>query len=526
LLIGKNIPLPMKLAVDKPGEVGTDRVISAAAAYAVVEDAVVVADFGTAVTIDLVDEKGIFLGGVICPGLEIGARALKENTSQLPKVKIARPKTPYGKTTTEAINCGLYYSAIATLQEVIRRYAEKIGRWPQTILTGSAAKVIKDDCDFIDSYVPNLFAAVMTGKGTGAISTIQLFGKKPGNIIKEIFKPAGSKPASLKAGEICLGTINNGSDIIDQVTIGCESPHSFAINCHGNPLIVSKLTTAEQLLAKILTAEKSINTIVLEAKLTQPTARTIEGTKIIANQIDAGLNKTVQKWLQNMNAVSPAEIAAEAEQILEASRTAKLIIFGCTAAIAGPPNTGKSTLLNCLAGRQKAIVTDVKGTTRAGLDEPRPSEGLGEKLAATSKDIVKKASQQKSVQILQEADLVLLVLDNSKNADQLDEKLLEKITDKRVLTVLNKSDLPAKFDTAKLPQMLVNTVQISAKFGAGIENLTKKIRQTTSVADFGLQNTVCITSRQENLLKQLKNAKSREQTTSVISELLNGRLSV
>ena len=129
---------------------------SAAAAYAVVEDAVVVADFGTAVTIDLIDERGIFLGGVICPGFEISAQALKESTAQLPKVNITRPKTPYGKTTDQAINCGLYYSAIATLQEVIRRYAEKIGRWPQTILTGSAAKIIKDDCDFIDSYVQNL----------------------------------------------------------------------------------------------------------------------------------------------------------------------------------------------------------------------------------------------------------------------------------------------------------------------------------------------------------------------------------
>lgn len=156
LLIGKNIPLPMSLWVDKPSEVGTDRVICAAAAYAVVEDAVVVADFGTAVTIDLVNEKGIFLGGVICPGLQIGAMALKENTAQLPEVKIARPKTPYGKTTAEAINCGLYYSAIGTLEEVIRRYAEKIGKWPHTVLTGSAAKIIKDDCRFIDSYVPNL----------------------------------------------------------------------------------------------------------------------------------------------------------------------------------------------------------------------------------------------------------------------------------------------------------------------------------------------------------------------------------
>ncbi len=155
-IIGKNIPLPIDLSIDKSCRIGADRVISAAAAYAVVEDAVVVADFGTAVTIDMVDERGIFLGGIICPGFEMSARALKESTAQLPKVNVTRPKDPYGRTTTEAINCGLYYSAVGTLQEVVRRYAEKTGRWPQTVITGSAAKIIKDDCDFIDSYVPNL----------------------------------------------------------------------------------------------------------------------------------------------------------------------------------------------------------------------------------------------------------------------------------------------------------------------------------------------------------------------------------
>jgi type III pantothenate kinase len=155
-VIGENIPLPMTLWVDEPEKVGTDRVVSAAAAYAVVKDAVVVADFGTAVTIDLVDDNGIFLGGAICPGLEIGALTLKEHTAQLPKIKITRPKAPYGKNTTDAINCGLYYSAVATVQEIIRRYAEDLGKWPQTVLTGSAAEIIKDDCEFIDSYVQNL----------------------------------------------------------------------------------------------------------------------------------------------------------------------------------------------------------------------------------------------------------------------------------------------------------------------------------------------------------------------------------
>jgi len=115
LLIGKEIPFPMDLSVDEPDKVGTDRVLAAAAAYAVVEDAIVVADFGTAVTIDLVDERGIFLGGVICPGFEISAKALNENTAQLPRVKVSKPKLPFGKNTKDAINCGLYYSAIATL---------------------------------------------------------------------------------------------------------------------------------------------------------------------------------------------------------------------------------------------------------------------------------------------------------------------------------------------------------------------------------------------------------------------------
>jgi type III pantothenate kinase len=147
-IIGDDIPLPITLWVDEPGKVGTDRVVAAAAAYAVVEDAVVVADIGTAVTIDLV--------GVICPGFEISARTLNENTAQLPKVTVTRPAEPYGKNTADAINCGLYYSIIGTLEEIIRRYAEKIGRWPQTIITGSGAEIIKDDCPFIDRYVPNL----------------------------------------------------------------------------------------------------------------------------------------------------------------------------------------------------------------------------------------------------------------------------------------------------------------------------------------------------------------------------------
>jgi tRNA modification GTPase len=389
------------------------------------------------------------------------------------------------------------------------------------------------------------FAAVTTGKGTGAISTIQVFGDSAESIIKKIFNPAGEKPAILKPSKIYLGTINDDAETIDQVTIGCEGPGNFAINCHGNPLIVAclmqllqrhgaTLLTAEEFLTKIFSIQKPSNTIALEAKLTLLQAKTIQGTKIIANQVDAGLTKKIKEWLQNT--ISLKQIKADAEQILKDTQTAKLIIFGCTIALSGPPNTGKSTLLNFLAGRQKAIVTDIKGTTRDWVSaqcrigplsvELIDTAGLDEKLTLISEDTVEKASQQKSVEILDKADIVLLVLDNNQPAEQLDEKLLEKIADKKVLTILNKSDLPARFDEGKLPENLANTVQISAKFGTRIENLLKKIQHLCGVTDFDLKTAVCFTPRQENLLKQLQKAKSKQQVLSIITELLNAPLSV
>jgi len=393
----------------------------------------------------------------------------------------------------------------------------------------------------------NTFAAVMTGKGTGAIATIQVFGDTAEAVIKKIFKPAGPKPPQFKTGKILLGTIADGQKTIDQVTIGCEATNTFAINCHGNPLIVAdimkllqrrgaKLLSSQELLTKILSAQKSLNTIAIEAKLAQLKAKTIHGTKLIANQINAGLSSKLTQWLQNINEISLDQISSDAGQILKNSRPAKLIIAGCTIALSGPPNSGKSTLLNYLAGREKAIVTDIKGTTRDWVSaqcriEPLSltlidTAGLDEKLSVTPDDSIEKAAQKKTAEVLREADLVLLILDSSQPADQLDERFGKKIAGKKTLTVLNKSDLPAKFDPAKLPEALSDTVQISAKFGTGIKELKQKILQISGVADFDLQSPVAFTARQQNLLKQLQTAKSKPQAASVITELLNAPLRV
>jgi tRNA modification GTPase len=137
---------------------------------------------------------------------------------------------------------------------------------------------------------------------------------------------------------------------------------------------------------------------------------------------------------------------------------------------------------------------------------------------------VEKAAQKKTAEILEQADIVLLVLDNSQPVEEFDVQISERLAEKKVITALNKSDLPAKFDAAKLPKTLSNTVQISAKFGTGIETLKEKIRQASGAAGFDLRQAICFTSRQENLLKQLTIASSKQQATSRLTELLNGQV--
>ncbi|UCG57134.1 MAG: 50S ribosome-binding GTPase [Phycisphaerales bacterium] len=393
----------------------------------------------------------------------------------------------------------------------------------------------------------SLFAAVMTGKGTAAISTIQVFGGTADALISKIFKAVGSEPVEFRPGTISLGTICENNETIDQVTIGCEDSDCFAINCHGNPLIVSgimqllgrhgvTLLTAEQLLAKILLSREPNDTIAVEAKLAQLKAKTIQGTKIIANQVKGGLSERLKQWRDDIDTKSLEEISGQIDKILTDSLTAKLIITGCSVAIAGPPNTGKSTLLNCLAGRQKAIVTDIRGTTRDWVSAqcqigPLSAElidtaGLDEGLLAGTEHDIEKATQQKTAEVMERANLILVVLDSSQSASQVDAALPGTTTDKRVVTVLNKSDLPTVLNANQLPRALQDAVRISAKFGTGVEELRGKVQQVLGVADFDLQSTVCFTERQEDLLRELRRAKSRQQAASTLTELLNGKLAV
>ena len=156
LVVGRDLPLPIETALPKPERIGTDRLCSAAMAYHRLGGPCVVADFGTAITIDCVDAEGVFLGGAILPGLRLSADALAGGTSALPVVELEKPGWVFGTDTRQAIIGGIVTGARGALRELIESYATELGVWPEVILTGGDAELVGSDCDFVSAIVPDL----------------------------------------------------------------------------------------------------------------------------------------------------------------------------------------------------------------------------------------------------------------------------------------------------------------------------------------------------------------------------------
>ena len=385
-------------------------------------------------------------------------------------------------------------------------------------------------------------AAVTTGGGTGAIATIQLFGESAETVLRAIFRRTDHGAFSLTTGRILLGDIFEGDQTIDQVTVGCEGPGEFAIHCHGNPLIVERImdllrhrgvepVRAEWFLARVLMEREPTDAIGVEAKLALPAVKTIEGARIVANQTKAGLAATVRRWQADLGSVPVERIAAQAGQILRDSGAARLILSGCTIALVGPPNTGKSTLLNALAGREKAIVTDIAGTTRDWVSAEVRIPPLvatvidtaGLDLSLVAGDRIDEIAQQKSVEALNCADLVLLVLDASEPAGQLPASLADLLVGRRTIAVLNKTDLPQQFDPSNLPERLQPVVRISAKRETGIADLVQAIHRALGLECLSPGAPVAFTERQRALIRRLAEAGSRDEMARVLADLLHGQ---
>ncbi len=156
--IGADLPIPIRTALAPNATPGQDRLLNALAAFDSLNQACVVVDTGTAITVDFIDGEGVYQGGAIAPGAAMMLRALHQHTAALPEVSLARPDetVAFGKDTVQAMRTGVFFAVRGLVRALVESYAEAYGAYPPIIATGGDAALLPDGDELIDRIVPDL----------------------------------------------------------------------------------------------------------------------------------------------------------------------------------------------------------------------------------------------------------------------------------------------------------------------------------------------------------------------------------
>ncbi len=402
---------------------------------------------------------------------------------------------------------------------------------------------------FLDYYggkvmKTDTIAAIATGLSNAGLSIVRISGDQAFDIIDKIYrsKSSGKKLSNEKSHTIHYGYIADGDQIIDEVMVAImRAPATYTkedtieIDCHGGIVVTRKiLETVLKYGARIadpgeftkraflngridLSQAEAVSDIIhaknelaLKNSLNQLRGNVLNLIKELRENIlrdiafiEAALDDPEHISLDGFDGVIKEHLEQESqiiERLIKEAKNGRIIKEGIKTVILGKPNAGKSSLLNNLVGEERAIVTDIAGTTRDTLEETIHLNGIILNVVDTAgirdtQDIIEKIGVDKALKIATDADLILYVIDSSTELDQNDESILKMIEDKKAILLLNKSDLEPRIDTKYMESRTSHpVVTISAKENTGMEELEQTIKTMFFGGEISFNEDIYITN--------------------------------
>ena len=385
-------------------------------------------------------------------------------------------------------------------------------------------------------------AAIATAMSNAGIGIIRISGDEAVEAADRIFySKNGQRLCDSPSHTIHYGYIQNGQEIVDEVLVMLmKAPNSYTredtveINCHGGVLVMQRvletvlnsgvrlaepgeftkraflngridLTQAESVIDIInskndFALKSSMNQLrgsVLN-KIRQLRESIIHETAFIESAIDDPEHYSLDGYPEQLSGIVKY-LKEEIQHLIQTSENGRILKEGIHTVIAGKPNVGKSSIMNTLAGSERAIVTDVAGTTRDILEEHINLKGLSLNIIDTAgiretNDIVEKIGVDKAKEYLDKADLILYVTDASVELSREDYEIARMIRGRNVIAILNKSDLEQKTGINELSEISEHVISVSAKEGDGIEELADLIRKMFLKGNITYNDEVVITN--------------------------------
>lgn len=409
-------------------------------------------------------------------------------------------------------------------------------------------------------------AAIATSLGEGGIAIVRVSGDKALQIVSRIFKGRNGRTIDdIKTYTMRYGyIIDENNEHIDEVIVSfMKGPRSFTaedtieINCHGGVVATNKIL--EQVIkngarladpgefTKRAFLNGRIDLSQAEAVIDIIRAKTDLSMKSALMQSEGGVSKEIRRLREtllstiahieatvdypeddleevtaDMAVKQLLEIKDEIGELIETSEEGKILREGLSTVIVGKPNVGKSSLLNALTKENRAIVTDVPGTTRDVIEEYINISGVPIKIIDTAgiretEDVVEKIGVERSKEKINEADLVLLMLDSSRELDEEDKEIISHIKDKKYIVLLNKSDLDGKINKDDLKELNSKyMINISVKTGEGINEVKTTIKELFFKGEINANNIIITNTRHKEALFRAK-----ESIVSAIDVLNN-----